>query len=475
MGDRKHAVDFYNQAVSAVNDQSNPQRLEFAYQLFSSAVLADPTWVDAQYQAGNNNNDVHRYLSAIAHWRQALNCEADATMRGKILCNMAWRLLHEGQVEEALDCANQSIALDSSLDATYVNLSCIHRILDCPIASLEAAKKAYDLAPGVAMNEFAYAMALLFERRWRDGFRHLEARFAYRLKNFTQYPYPKWCGEEGATLYLVADQGLGDTLSFARFLPLVASRCATVHCSVQPELLHLFQQSYGALTNVDFTSNSNRMLPADYWSTFVSLPWALGLTDKEIEEAPPVPIDQYEMPLNWRISDRRLHVGIAWAGSPLNDIDVHRSIPVQQFFDLYRVPGIQLYSLQKSDRSKDMYDQGGMALVYDLAPMIATAADTAAFLRRLDLVICCESALAHICAAAGTECWMAYSYLGRDYRIGCTGEHQLWSRHRIFRQGPDLQWAPVFREIGEALRERVDVAVHADRRTVQRILERAGA
>ena len=50
---------------------------------------------------------------------------------------------------------------------------------------------------------------------------------------------------------------------------------------------------------------------------------------------------------NWRIPDRKLHIGISWAGSPLNDIDKHRNIPVTQFFDLYKVPGIQLYSLQK--------------------------------------------------------------------------------------------------------------------------------
>lgn len=475
MGDRKHAVDFYNQAVSAVNDQGNPQRLEFAYQLFSSAVLTDPTWVDAQYQAGNNNNDVKRYFSAIAHWRQALNCEADKTMRGKILCNMAWRLLHEGQVEEALACALQSISLDDTLDATYVNLSCIYRVMDCPLASLEAAQRAFALAPGNAMNEFALAMSLLFERRWQEGFKHLESRFAYRLKNFTQYPYPKWSGEEGMTLYLVADQGLGDTLSFARFLPQVAKRCAAVHACVQPELLHLFQNSFGDLGNVDFSSNSNRMMPADCWSTFVSLPLALGLSDREIEDCPSVPVDHYDMPVNWRIPDRKLHIGVAWAGSPANDIDAYRSIPVETFFELYRVPGVQLYSLQKSDRTRDLYDKGGMALVYDLAPMITTVADTAAFLRKLDLVICCESALAHICVAAGTECWVAYSYLGRDYRMGCTGEQQLWSKHRIFRQGQDLQWGPVFRQIVEALREKVDDVAHADRRAATRILERAGA
>ena len=126
-----------------------------------------------------------------------------------------------------------------------------------------------------------------------------------------------------------------------------------------------------------------------------------------------------------------------------------------EFFDLYKVPGIQLYSLQKSDRNKEMYDAGGMALVWDLVPYIASAVDTMALLRKLDLVICCESALAHMCMTVGVECWVAVSYLGRDYRYG-VNDDVLWGpKVRVFRQGPDMQWGPVFDKIVEALRERV--------------------
>jgi hypothetical protein len=70
-------------------------------------------------------------------------------------------------------------------------------------------------------------------------------------------------------------------------------------------------------------------------------------------------------------------------------------------------------------------------------------------------VICCESALAHICALTGTECWVPYSRLGKDYRLGTNGRDQVWSNHRVFNQGEDLRWATVFNDISLALEDRI--------------------
>ena len=153
-------------------------------------------------------------------------------------------------------------------------------------------------------------------------------------------------------------------------------------------------------------------------------------------------------------------MGIAWAGSPLNDLDRHRNIPLQHFAELYRVPGVQLYSLQVGDKAKELHDLGYAPIIRDLTPYIRAVADTMAILQHLDLVITCESALGHICAAAGKECWVPYSRLGKDYRIGCLGEDRLWTpRHRIFNQGMDCAWEPVFKEISKALAEKINASI----------------
>jgi len=106
---------------------------------------------------------------------------------------------------------------------------------------------------------------------------------------------------------------------------------------------------------------------------------------------------------------------------------------------------------------QDLYDNHGLALVRDLGPHINDVVDTIALLKELDLVICCESALGHICALAGKECWLPYSYLGKDYRLGLDGTDMIWTpSHQVFRQSPDMRWEPVFNKIAIALQEKID-------------------
>lgn len=457
MGDRQSAVNFFNQAVQALNQHDNSERLKHSYQLFSSACYADPTWGQAFYQHANNNSDLDKLLAAIAGWRRALQCEMAPLERARALSNLGWRLHCLGQTEEAMQHIQESLQLDPNGALTWVNLSCIQQVMGAGEASLQAAEMAYALNPTDPTVELAYAFGNLYAGHIAKGLKHFECRFAYQLKSYLQFPYPKWTGEADATLYLDADQGLGDTLSFARFVPASAKRCKHIHACVQPELARLFLHAFNDLPNVSVVPKPCGFLPADYWSTFVSLPFALGLSEEEIRSAPAIKPPSVSMPVRWKVANRKLHVGISWAGSTLNRINAHRCIPVEQFFDLYRVEGIQLYALQIDQNRQQLYDAGGMGLIYDLSPSVQTVLDTIALVQDLDLVITCESALGHICGLINKECWIPYAKLGKDYRIGLRGENCFWyPNHRIFNQERAGQWQPVFDEIVQALRERID-------------------
>src|SRR5262249_50739990 len=153
---------------------------------------------------------------------------------------------------------------------------------------------------------------------------------------------------------------------FARFIPAAAKRARYLHLMVQPELVRLFVHAFSGLQNVNIIPKPAPFVEAEAWSTFVGLPTALGLTDEEIRSTPPIDCPRITLPMNWKVPDRKLHIGIAWAGSPLNEINHHRSIPFEQFFDLYRVPGVQLYSLQVDQEFQRLYDHHGMPLIRDL-------------------------------------------------------------------------------------------------------------
>jgi tetratricopeptide (TPR) repeat protein len=463
MGDRATALEFYNAGVTSAADRSKPEYLQHSFQMFTSAVYADPTFGTGWYQSGNNGSDLNHLHAAIACWRRALECEMPDTApqndtnaaRAKVLTNLGWRLESVGQTLEGLDFSEQATKLDPKLSFAWLNLSIIQMRLGLTAAAVTSARKAYELTPEDSTVETGLAFALLFDRQLAEGFKHFESRFAYRLHNFTKYPYPKWKGEPDKTLFLVSDQGLGDTLSMSRFLRLVCQRSRYVHACVHPELIRLLQYALADVSNLNLLPQPCNFPAADMWTTFVSLPFALGLTDDEIRNAPQI---KYDAPRTnakqWKVPDRKLHIGIAWRGSALNEINEARSIPVTQFLALYQVPGIQLYSLQVDASKQEQFDKGCAPVLKDLSGYIRGVDDTVALMKDLDLIVTIESALGHIATLAGIETWVPYSYCGRDWRVGVDGLDQIWSKYRVFPQGPDMRWQPVFDSIVEALKEK---------------------
>ncbi len=455
MGNRQLATQLYNQGVSAVNNKDDPKHLEHAIKCFADACNVDPTWGQAFYQAGANHSDLNALPAALACWNRALECGLDEGTKAKCMVNMGYRLHTLGRTREAEIFTKDALALDPNLQYGWVNLSQIYTVYGKIPQALDAAERAWNLLPSDNIVELAYAFALLQSRKLKEGLERFEVRFPYKLKSYLNLPYAKWEGEHDKTVYVDADQGLGDTISFARFIPRAAQRARYLHLMVQPELVRLFMHAFVGLPNVNIVPKPAPFPEADCWTTFVSLPTALGLTTEEIRQAPHIDYPKLQLPMNWKLPDRKIHIGIAWAGSDLNDINKHRSIPVEQFFDLYRVPGVQLYGLQIGQYAQQLYDNHGLPVVRDLSPYVRDVVDTISILKQLDLVICCESALAHICVLAGTECWVPYSRLGKDYRLGSHGRDQVWSRHRVFNQGEDLKWQPVFNDIAFALEARI--------------------
>ena len=480
MGNREFATKLLNQAIQAATRKTNPSDLTTAYQLFASACIADPTWGQAAYQYGNNNFDLKQLHSAIGAYRRALTCELDTEMRARTMLNMGWCFHLLGLTQDAYDITVEAGKVKPDLVHYWMHLSVLNGLFGKTKESVAAGERAVELSQQEfdaaddpvygGANDFlkrqllesriALAFALLFDGQYQRGFELFELRFEWRLHSFLQFPYEKWRGEPDKTVFLVADQGLGDTISYARFVEAACKRAKYVHAYIQPVLMRVFMHSLGHIQNLNLIPSGNAYPQADSWTTFVSLPYALGLSDAEVREAKQIKPPVYKLPTTWLVPDTKLHIGVAWAGSPLNDIDMHRNIPVTQFLELYRVPGIQLYGLQVGDRVKELHESGSVSLIRDLSSYINDVADTVSILQNLDLVICCESALGHICALADRECWIPYSAMGRDYRFGQTREKMLWSpRHKIFRQERGGEWGPVFDSIILKLRERVDGAL----------------
>lgn len=464
MGDRAAATALFNQGVATSNDKRYETNIAHAYQLFSSACYTDPSWWMAHYQCANNAFDLKFFKAAAACQRRALECDPTPEDRAKILSNLGMILYEIGNIEEAEAVSAQAVNIDNSLVNAWQNLSCTAGLRGDDKKAVEYARKALlkSNEHERVLSEALLSFALLFDRQFVEGFKRFEIRFRWRLHNFLSYPYAggSWKGEKDKTIFLVSEQGLGDALSYARFVPMAAARARYLHICVQPELMRLFQQAFSHIKNINLLPSPSPFPQADHWSTFVSLPYALGLSDEQIINTQHIAYAAAVSPSSWKLPERKLHIGIAWGGSKLNDIDKHRNIPVEQFLDLYNVPGVQLYSLQVDGQKEDLHQRGCLPLIKPLDGYIRDVSDTLGLLPHLDLVITCESAMGHICALAGKECWIPYSARGHDYRIGHAGNNVMWApKHRIFKQRLDDEgWDRVFREMVAALEERIACA-----------------
>ena len=471
---RNRAIEFHNDAV-----RLGATDLQTSYRLTCSAVTVDPTCAQAWYMLGNVTADLKQYEASIAAFRKALELPDEALsggmnpdLRAKCLVNLGHRLLNAGHVEESLAASLKAVEfLKRHPDAdeegrafAWTNVSLVLSILGRTDESLRYAAAAYAQSKKPIV-ELGLAFAHLYSRNWAAGLKHFDARFTFKLHNYLNYPYPRWRGGKERTLYVAPDQGLGDTLSFLRFVFLAASRVEARVLAVQVELLRMVTAALACCPNVRVVPFTSEFPAADGWCPIVGLPTALGLSSSDIENCPQhweAPALEGPDPASWKAKGARLHIAIAYAGSPDNEIDIHRSVPFVQFFDLCRVAGVQVYSLQVGPKTTDLHAAGAVALIRDLSPWIRDVADTVAILREMDLVITIESFLGHLAGALGKECWIPYSYLGGDYRIGRTPRPIWYKRHRIFKQGPDCRWQPVFNEIVVALRDRLDRDGEAD-------------
>jgi hypothetical protein len=233
------------------------------------------------------------------------------------------------------------------------------------------------------------------------------------------------------------------------------SGAARVIVEAQPPLARLFTQS-GAWDAEIFSlvDPAESALPAhDFQIPLLSLPLALGLFE-------PLPMNgsylrvEPELRLIWRSrlgTGSGMRVGLVWAGNREYIRDRLRSISPETLLPLFRLPGIQLYSLQAGvpdPRVQPLKDAG----LIDLTGQITDFADTAAIVAELDLIISADTAAAHLAGALGRPVWTLLRFQG-EWRWGLAGEQTPWyPSMRLFRQSAPGDWDDVIRRVAAELR-----------------------
>ncbi|KAA0598590.1 tetratricopeptide (TPR) repeat protein [Azospirillum lipoferum] len=384
---------------------------------------------------------------------------------------------------EAESAARDSLALDrSTAEAWEVLGSVLARLARFP-DSLDAFAMAERLHPGPSLSA-ARGTALIamarpaeaaadFERaladrpqdaglHWNLGFARLMAgdyeggwpEFDWRRHDDRAEPpwrrlnQPTWRGEplNGRTILLYAEQGLGDTLQFLRYVPLVAARSGRVVLEVQRPLLPLLEPLPGVEGAVQVVARGDPLPSFDLECPLMSLPRAFDTGLDGVPADTPYLRPDPARVARWR--DRlgphaALRVGVVWAGNPRFPADAERSPKLAGLRGLFDVPGCCFYGLQMGPGRADLADRILPDSFSDLGAEIADFADTAAIMANLDLVVSSCTGPAHLAGALGLPLWLALPF-SPDWRWLTGRDDSPWyPTARLFRQPAPGDWPAV--------------------------------
>ncbi|MGY8660844.1 tetratricopeptide repeat protein [Bradyrhizobium sp. UFLA05-109] len=469
-------------------------RMDEAVLHFQRALKLNPQYLEAANNCGKLLFDLGRYAEALEY----LDVAEKLNPNSAVLYQMRGVCLQEAnRFEEAEADYGKSIALDSGLPETHNNLGLLHSRLGRIEQALASFARALELRPDFAaalsnkawilldlqlLDEafatfhrslaidpdraptiFNFALLQLLTGDFARGWLGREARWKASSLGLAGrgFSRPLWLGDqpiEGKTILLHADEGLGDAIQFARYVPMVAALGARVILEVQPPIQRLLAGVPGVATCTARSSSTS--LPFGLHCPLGSLPLAFGtrldtipFAEPYLPAPPGARVKAWENRLEDRIGPRnRFRVGLVWSGNPDHKNDHNRSMALRTLAPLLDCD-VQFVSLQKGVRDQDRAFLGECSNTVDLTEQLTDFSDTAALISCLDLVISVDTGVVHLAGALGAPVWTMLPF-NPDWRWLLNRDDSPWYRSmRLFRQNAPREWSGVIEQVRTELRK----------------------
>lgn len=408
-------------------------RAKDALASFDAAIAVDPLHAASFNNRANALRELNRPEEALADYDRAIALKPDGA---PAFCNRGFALQDLGRLDEAMTSYNRAIALKPDFYEALKNRGTLKLLLG----------------------------------QMRQGF----SDFEYRLRGEDLSANPRlrairpWSGGDpaGQSIVVHGDGAFGDLVQFSRYLPLLAAQDArvtllapTAHCGILSMLL----------PGIDVVSRVEEFADIGFRCEILSLPHYFRT---ELSTVPPCANSSRRGTRradksSGRFDDGRFSIGICWQGNPARNIDRGRSIPLIEFRAVAQVPGVRLVGLQKHHGLDQLQglppDMRVDTLGQDFDSGPDAFIDTAAAMAELDLVVTCDTAVAHLAATLGRPTWIALRAVPEWRWLLERNDSPWYPTVRLFRQKEPDRWAPVFVDIAAALRETV-AAKNAGRR-----------
>ena len=392
------------------------------------------------FARGTAQNGLGQPAKACASFAKALSMRPDHAASWLNMGNASADL---DDLQSAETLYRTALRIDPSLREAHASLGYVLTRLGRLEEAVQACETAIGLFPDFAQAHWNLAAAALLAGDLKRGFAAYEWRKRhprYRA-DFPPLPGPLWDGSDPTdrTILVRSEQGFGDTIQFARYLPMIAARGGRPLLTCEPSLLRLLETMPGVAV-------CDRHLPPpvhDAWIDIASLPFVFGTSPETI----PTPSAYLRAdPVSTEIWQRRLprgcKVGVVFSGNPRHPGDRRRSIPLDQV-QLPNIPGVSFVDLQLGATTLGLDD---------LTPWMTDYAETAALISNLDLVVSVDTSVAHLAGALGKPVWILLPH-APDWRWQLGRSDSPWYQSaRLFRQSAPGDWPGVLADVFDALR-----------------------
>src|SRR5579862_7978307 len=475
------AVAAHIEAVRDGNALQDLTRFAEAIACYDRAIALKPNYVEAHRNRGNALRALGQLTDAVASYDRAIALRPNVASyinRGNVLralkrpqeglesydcaialnpqfaevhSNRGSALQELGRFDEAVASYRQAIALKPEYAEAYNNLG----VALTKLQRFDEAIAVFD--QGIALKaDYAEAiwnrgLTRLLIGEYACGWQDYEAR---KRKKFPvgdrTYSQPLWLGDasiSGKTILVHWEQGFGDTIQFARYVKLLADTGAKVLFAPQPALRRLMETLDARVQILDIEES---LPPFDFHCPLMSLPLAFATELGTIPRAKGYLQVDREKARAWRNTlgdNAKPLIGITWSGRA--EPDSSRSIDLRRFAMLFD-DGYQFISLQKEVSDQERADLAAANIIH-LGDALSDFADTAALCSLMDLVICVDTALAHLAGALGMPVWVLLPYVP-DWRwMVDHGDTPWYPTMTLFRQRKRGEWDQALERVRQDL------------------------
>lgn len=348
--------------------------------------------------------------------------------------NLALQYKNMGRDEEALKAYETGISVLPNNAEIRFNFGVFLAERSLFDKAIEQYKKAIFIKPDFYLAHFNLSLVNLLIGNFKEGWQEYEWRFGHQVfKKFkNRFTGPEWNGEDGTnkTILIYNEQGAGDAIQFARYLPELKKRGFKVILEVIYDLVDLLSQCKGV--DQVIPQRMKNMPSYDYHVSIASLPLKLELYEPFFNGRYIQPTGSVEDKV-FRDYEKFNKIGICWAGNPVHRHDHKRSCELKHFRQLNSIPNVKMFSLQKDCRPRFWNERGIVDLtegcenmgVVNMGDLLINFNYTAAIMECMNHIVTVDTAVAHLAGAMNLPCYMLLPEMP-DWRWGMEEYTTKW-------------------------------------------------